>query len=291
MLGRSSCPSCRVVGRRALLGLLVAGAVIGLSDTTAGERSTVKPGEPRPRTVIPRSIRPVTAANASPPEPVVQLNSVPPPHPGSPRTVSAGLPNGRRIAITIDDGFCVPCSEYYVALAQQTGIHLTLSPNGVYGPIWEPLAPLIRPLIENGQVQIGNHTYNHYNLLALSDTAVEDQIHRNEEWIQATFGITARPWFRPPYGAHDARTDDIAGQLGYTNIVMWNGTFGDSTPISPKQLLNLANEYLKPGTIMLGHANRPTIEPLWGQIQGIIAARGLVPVTLDEMFGTSRNHG
>jgi peptidoglycan-N-acetylglucosamine deacetylase len=146
-------------------------------------------------------------------------------------------------------------------------------------------------MIEQGQVQIGNHTYSHANLLSLSNSDVEAQIVKNDRWIVDAFGITARPWFRPPYGFHDARTDAVAGDLGYTKILLWNGSFGDSTPISAAQLLNLAGQFLKPGTIMLGHANYPTIESLWGQIRLMIAERGLTPVTLDEMFGTSRNAG
>jgi peptidoglycan-N-acetylglucosamine deacetylase len=39
---------------------------------------------------------------------------------------------------------------------------------------------------------------------------------------------------------------------------------------------------------MLGHANHPTILSLFPQVQAIIAQRNLQPVTLDEMFGTSR---
>jgi hypothetical protein len=42
---------------------------------------------------------------------------------------------------------------------------------------------------------------------------------------------------------------------------------------------------------MLGHANHPTILSLFDQIQALIADRGLQPVTLDEMFGTSRAAG
>ena len=85
--------------------------------------------------------------------------------------------------------------------------------------------------------------------------------------------------------------EQTAGELGYTNVLMWNGSFGDSTAISPQQLLGLAEKYLTPGTIMLGHLNHPTILSLFGRIEQIIAERKLAPVTLDEMFGTSRMVG
>ena len=82
-----------------------------------------------------------------------------------------------------------------------------------------------------------------------------------------------------------------AAEIGYTQVVMWNGTFGDSSPESPQTLLSLAEQWLQPGTIMLGHLNQPTILSLFSQIESIIAQRNLEPVTLDEMFGTSRAMG
>jgi peptidoglycan-N-acetylglucosamine deacetylase len=74
-------------------------------------------------------------------------------------------------------------------------------------------------------------------------------------------------------------------------VLMWNGSYGDSTLLRPRALLRLAREYLHPGVVMLGHANHATVAQLFPQIAEIIAARGLHPVTLDEMFGTSRRAG
>jgi len=221
----------------------------------------------------------------------VELGVIPPPHPGVPSTIVHGPAGTRQVAWTVDDGIDPGCVASYVAFAQRSATSLTFNPNGYLAVNWQPHAPVLRDLIAAGQVQIGNHTFSHPNLLTLSDQAVADEIERNETWIENTFGVTARPWLRPPYGYHDDRTDAIAGELGYTKIMMWNGSFGDSTPISSTQLLGLAIQYLEPGTIMIGHANYPTIEPLFGQILGIIHQRGLEPVTLDQMFGTSRAVG
>ena len=52
-----------------------------------------------------------------------------------------------------------------------------------------------------------------------------------------------------------------------------------------------AERCLKPGTIMLGHANHPTVLGLFDRIENLIRERGLQPMTLDEMFGTSRATG
>lgn len=179
----------------------------------------------------------------------------------------------------------------YVIWAQRTGIPVTFAPNGTYRELWEPQADRLRPLIEAGQVQIGNHTYTHNDITTLSDAKIREELERNEEWVQQTFGITSRPYFRPPYGNHTQRTDAIAGELGYTKILLWNGSFGDSSLLSPETLMKLAHQYLQPGTIMLGHANHPTILGLFDQIQELMAQRNLEPVTLDTMFGTSRAIG
>ncbi len=42
---------------------------------------------------------------------------------------------------------------------------------------------------------------------------------------------------------------------------------------------------------MLGHANHPTVTTVFPQITQIIAERQLQPVTLDQMFATSRDTG
>lgn len=46
--------------------------------------------------------------------------------------------------------------------------------------------------------------------------------------------------------------------------------------------------YLQPGTIMLGHANHPTVIGLLDDLLDLIRSRALSPVTLDEMFHITR---
>ena len=48
---------------------------------------------------------------------------------------------------------------------------------------------------------------------------------------------------------------------------------------------------LQPGVINLGHANHPPVLSCFDQLVALIHSRNLTPVTLDEMFGTSRATG
>jgi peptidoglycan-N-acetylglucosamine deacetylase len=282
-----TCPNCRGMDRRAFLGILgvgVAGVLAGCDVKPGPEMTADGPlhASPRPSPTPPATTAPPT------------LPPIPPPAPGSFQIISQGpsaAAAAKQIAITIDDGFCAECAQAYATLAQSTGIHLTFNPNGCYGEIWTPLAETLKPLIEAGQVQIGNHTFNHSWLTHLTDSQITAELEQNEEWIQQTYGITARPWWRPPYGAHDERTDELAASLGFTSVLMWNGSYGDSTAIKPAEILNLARQYSQPGVIMLGHANYPEVTSIFPQLAEILTSRGLQPVTLDEMFGTSRSTG
>jgi peptidoglycan/xylan/chitin deacetylase (PgdA/CDA1 family) len=232
---------------------------------------------------------PAVSATTIPP---VELGKIPPAHPGAPIIVSSGPPGNQEIALTVDDGYCGSCIAQFIEFAEESGIHMTFNPNGAFGSLWTPpIVAVVQEMVESGQVQFGNHTWDHANLLGLSNAAIASEISRNEDWIEQTFGVTARPYFRPPYGYYNRRVIGVAANLGYTSILLWNGTFGDATLETPQQIIGLAEQWLQPGTIMLGHLNHPPTAMLLSQIEAIIVSRNLDPVTLDEMFGTTRTTG
>jgi peptidoglycan-N-acetylglucosamine deacetylase len=228
-----------------------------------------------------------TAATSTPPP----LPPVPAPKPGTTQVVFHGPDTDRRIALTVDDGTAADVVTGYADLAARTGIHLTFSPNGTYARSWSPHAPVLRPLVAAGQVQIINHTFTHRDLRKLSADDIRTELERNDDWVVSTFGTTTRPYYRPPFGFRNATIDGVVGQLGYTRTVLWNGSYSDSETVTPEFLMDQARKYLQPGVINVGHANHPTVLGLFDQIAALIKDRDLNPVTLDEMFGTSRATG
>jgi peptidoglycan-N-acetylglucosamine deacetylase len=281
------CADRERLGRRRFLKMLAGG--LALAAFRSPEASAAQQIGKRPRVPLAPQAPILADSTGGPP---VALGQIPPAHPGSPVVVSAGPAGGQQIALTVDDGYCGECIAQYVDFALTSGTHITFNPNGSFQDLWTPqIVASVRQMVANKQVQFGNHTWDHANLLNLSTPAIVSELNRNEDWIQQTFGITARPYFRPPYGYYNQRVIDTAASIGYTKILMWNGSFGDSTVESPDQIISLAEQYLKPGTIMLGHLNHPAILSIFGQITSIIESRNLQPVTLDEMFGTSRATG
>ncbi|MCD2195146.1 polysaccharide deacetylase family protein [Actinomycetospora endophytica] len=263
-----NCPGPHLPRRR-LLGLLGLGAVAALTGFAGGSGANA---------AVPTAEAGGPAAPPPPPAPI----PVPPEAPlaGGPVVLREGPTTTNRIALTIDDGYCADCVAGYTDFVARTGINLTFSPNGIYGPAWAPSAPTLAPLVERGQLQIINHTYTHQGLEGAGSSTVREELERNEAWIEATFRTTARPWWRPPYGRYDESLEQHAAELGYDRLVMWNGSYADSQLITPEFLLAQASMAFKPGGIVLGHANHPTVLGLFGPLVEMLQQRGLRPVTL-----------
>jgi peptidoglycan-N-acetylglucosamine deacetylase len=188
------------------------------------------------------------------------------------------------IALTFDDGFCAPCVARIIRTLAATGAHATIFPNGTYSRSWVPQASTIRRLVAKGQLQVGNHTFLHHDALLESPAAFLTDLSRDESWIERTFGVTARPFFRPPYGAYNSTTLTTAGASGYTKVIIWSGTVADSSPRTVGYILGAIRHWARPGAIILMHGNYPATSIALTQIIQIVRARGLEPVTLAQLL-------
>lgn len=139
-------------------------------------------------------------------------------------------------------------------------------------------------MVDSGQIQMANHTWSHPKVTTLPLTGVADQIRRNADFLRNTYGTDGTPYFRPPYGLHNAGTDRVASDLGYTTTVLWSSTIGDSRPENAQQLVSFAQRSFLPQQIVLGHANLPPVNQTYSQLLDIINNRGLQTVTLADVF-------
>jgi peptidoglycan/xylan/chitin deacetylase (PgdA/CDA1 family) len=217
--------------------------------------------------------------------PTPRLPAIRPAVPGVAHVVKDG-PRRNEIALTFDDGFCPACVARILRTLARTGAHATIFPNGTYSTSWDPQAKLVRTLVARGQLTVGNHTFLHHDALEESPAAFATDLENDERWIERTFGVTARPFFRPPYGAYDTTTVQIAGEHGYTRVIYWSGTLADSSPRSIPYILHAIRYWAHPGAIILAHGNYPNTSIALPQILAILKARGLRPVTLAELLGS-----
>ena len=213
--------------------------------------------------------------------------STPAPVPGvlpAPTGVVDRLPGkGTSLALTIDDGTSSEVVGSFCRFAEDTGVRLTFFPNGRYSA-WEENADRLQPLVDSGQVAMGNHTWSHPDLTTLTDDEVAEEIGRNRDWIEQTFGV-ATPFMRPPFGSHDDRVDRISAELGHPTIVMWNGTLEDNRLLTADELMEAAREWFAAQAVIVGHANQPTITTVYDELVELIAELGLQTVTLADVWG------
>ncbi|HUH70950.1 MAG TPA: polysaccharide deacetylase family protein [Mycobacterium sp.] len=188
-----------------------------------------------------------------------------------------------QIALTVDDGVSTPVVAAFAQFTKDSGTRLTFFVNGA-NPSWSVNTAALRPLVDSGQVQMANHNWSHPYLNRLGLGAVADQIRRNADFLRNSYGTDGTPFFRPPYGVHNAVIDRVAADQGYTLIAMWSGDVGDSAPESESNLVARATKSFQPVQIVLMHANLPTITHCYGQLLDLIHSRGLQTVTLKEVF-------
>ena len=185
----------------------------------------------------------------------------------TPKSAIFGLPGDLPlVALTVDDGNSTDVVGAYAKFLEDTGMRLTFFLNGLR-PSWTDHARALRPLIETGQVQIGNHTWSHPDLRTLSAGKIVDELMSNHDFITKTYGV-----------------DAAAASVGYTVPVMWLGSLSDSTLISDADLMDSATQWMLPRHIVIGHANYPTVTRHFTDLVKIVRGRGLIPVTLDDVF-------
>ncbi|MCW2700028.1 MAG: polysaccharide deacetylase family protein [Blastococcus sp.] len=228
-----------------------------------------------------------TRASTAPPQPAASVAPV-----GVPGLVPESPPAGvvshlpgtaGSLALTIDDGTSSAVVAAFAAFAADSGVRLTFFPNGCYRS-WTDNAAALRPLVDSGQVALGNHTWSHPDLTTLGDAEVAEQIRRNREFLRSTFGVSDTPFFRPPYGSHDDRIDRIAADLGHPTVALWNGTLGDSRLLTAGELLAAARRWFTAQRIVVGHANHAAVTTVYGDLLTLLAERGLRTVTLADVW-------
>ncbi|MBW0013639.1 polysaccharide deacetylase family protein [Mycobacterium sp.] len=263
--------------RRFLVAVAATVAVTGISAySSGGAKGTVARADIAPGSA------PSPATPALPP-------LLPPPDRGSRVVLPGGavlkkLPgDGDLLAWTVDDGASSEVVQLYTQFAKDTGVRLTYFVTGSYRS-WTDNAALLQPLVESGQIQLANHTWSHPSLTRLTASQVADELSRTDAFLRNTYGVDAAPYFRPPYGHHNAVVDAVAADLGYHVPTLWSGDLRDSAVLSEDQLVTMAYQSFTPQNIVIGHLNHPAITRVYGQLVDIIRARRLRTVTLNDVF-------
>ncbi|MGW6423426.1 polysaccharide deacetylase family protein [Nocardia sp. NPDC055053] len=258
-----------------MLALLAAGTAVALTGCATAEGEAVSAG----------SGGDIPAPPAGP----TPARALLPPPPGGPKsvigpgTITALPGQGTSMALTVDDGASPEVVGAYVRWAEDTGARFTFFVTGYYES-WMIHRDALRPLVDSGQIQLGNHTWDHAALTKIGASGVADQLGRTKTFLRNNFGVDGTPFYRPPFGYHNATVDKVAADLGYTVPAMWYGSLSDSGRITEQYLIECARKYFAAQTIIIGHANFPPVTHCYGQLVDIIKERNLSLVTLNDVL-------
>lgn len=184
------------------------------------------------------------------------------------------LDGKKAIAITFDDG----PSEYTAELISQLDSRSAKATFFMVGSNVSKYPEAVNMMVSGGH-QLGNHTYDHTDIAALSGSSVTDTIARTDSELLNVCGQKSTA-FRPPYGSYtesQAKALDKTFTLWSLDTLDWKARNADKVKA---QIVNNARD----GSIILLHDLYKT------SVDGAVAAidelqsQGFVFVTVDELM-------
>lgn len=141
----------------------------------------------------------------------------------------------------------------------------------VVGNFVEENPELVKRMADEGHI-VGNHTMHHPDMSAISDEAAfKKELGELEAAYEKAVGKKMQKFYRPPQGKYSEANLEMANKLGYTTV-FWSLAYvdwlQDSQP-SKADSLNLLNERIHPGAIVLLHSTSKTNSQILSElIQG-----------------------
>ena len=210
---------------------------------------------------------------------------------GNPRTrwwgalVWHGPLSSNEVALTFDDG---PNDSATLAVADVLAAHGARGSFFVVGAAVLARPEIVRSLVARGQV-VGDHSFRHGSHDWL-DLAYREAS-RGE---QAIADVTGRcpTWFRPPHGRHTPFTSAAVTRAGMRTVT-WDVSGHDWDTNDAALVATRVLRTVRAGSIVLLHdglngdptIDRTVVVRALPMILDGLAARGLRPVGLDELFG------
>lgn len=187
---------------------------------------------------------------------------------------------GPVVALTFDDCFSGRAMRRIVRSFHRAGAHTTFFCNGtnILGN-----ADAMRAAIAAGDT-IGSHTWSHPQMPRLPYAEQVSQIQGDvDRWWQIG-RVSPSPFFRPPYGLFNAATVRAAGAAGFRWVVLWDVDPSDYLHPSPAELVRHVATHARAGSIVVMHVE-PNTAAAVPDLIAAVRAKGLEPVSLDEMLG------
>ncbi|MFH9250886.1 polysaccharide deacetylase family protein [Streptomyces lydicus] len=134
--------------------------------------------------------------------------------------------------------------------------------------------------------ELGNHTWTHARLTAVSESEIRRQLTLVQERVKDLTGRTLT-LMRPPQGSTDARVAKVSRSLGLAQI-LWTDTAKDYRDHNPQIIKRRILDGAERNGIILLHDVYPGTVPAVADIIDGLRQRGLTPVTVSQLFAPDK---
>lgn len=182
----------------------------------------------------------------------------------------------RRVALSFDAMWGTSRTDRLLEVLRRHGVRTTF----FLGGNWVEENPeYVRKIAAHGH-EVGNHTYTHPHLNALSKDRIRWELEENQRRIDALVGRPTVLLFRPPFGEYSDKVIEVASELGYYTI-QWSVDSLDWRDLSASVMVNRILGAIGPGDIILFHNDGTHTPEAVDQLVPALKARGyrIVPVS------------
>ncbi|KAF5025720.1 hypothetical protein F66182_2187 [Fusarium sp. NRRL 66182] len=190
------------------------------------------------------------------------------------------------IALTFDDG---PFAHTDSLLDQLTsaGLKATFFVNGNNWANINDYSATVSRMVEEGH-QVASHTYNHPDMVTISDATIRTEMTRLEDDLINIIGRYST-YMRPPYFSYNNETLRVLAELGYHVIDADIDTndWQHNTPETFQTAVNLFQQGIdNGGSIALMHdVHQNTVQNVVPAVIDIVLQSGKRSVTVGECLG------
>ncbi len=200
--------------------------------------------------------------------------------PLSAQEIVRGNPARAQVALTFDIGLDPDVALQVLEELRKEGVWATFF---VAGNWLEKRPEVLQQIAADGH-ELGNHSYSHRDFTQLTDEQIVEELGRTETLVKRLTGRSTKPYFRPPFGARDGRTLEVAAKAGYRSVY-WTLDSGDwlagatADKVAKRVLDNVGNGYI----VVLHASSRPTAQALPRLLAGL-KAKGFKVVTVSQVL-------
>jgi peptidoglycan/xylan/chitin deacetylase (PgdA/CDA1 family) len=134
--------------------------------------------------------------------------------------------------------------------------------------------------------EIGNHSWSHASLVAMSDGAIRSQLSRTQAAVEKAAGVTPMV-FRPPYGLTNRRVAAVAKSFRLPQI-LWHVDPEDWKNRNARVVARRVLAGTRRGAVVLMHDIHPTSINAVPRILSVLAGRGFRFVTVSQLFADQK---